>query len=148
MPLSTEGGTSSGKDREKRRAIRICLGALVGVVVWVVVVTVCDRVIRRVWVDYAQVEKSLAFTLSMMLTRLSESTACSVLSGFVAALISKERIKSAASAGVVLLAMFLPLHISIWSKFPPWYHLYFLTSLPVFSLAGGLLSRMAGMRQK
>jgi hypothetical protein len=76
--------------------------------------------------------------------RLSESAACSVLSGFVAALIAKERVKSPAAAGLVLLAFFLPFHISIWSKFPVWYHLVFFTSLPLLSLAGGYLWRFVG----
>lgn len=67
-----------------------------------------------------------------------------MLSGFVAALAAKERIKSSLAAGVVLLALFLPVHISIWNKLPAWYHLAFFTSLPVLSLAGVLLWRFAG----
>jgi hypothetical protein len=133
--------SNRGNDSTRRRALRIFLGALAGVVVWVIVVTACDLVVRKLWIGYEQVEKSLAFTLPMMFARLSESAACSVLSGFVAALVAKERVKSALAAGVVLLALFLPVHISIWSKFPPWYHLVFLTSLPVLSLAGGFLWR-------
>jgi len=31
----------------------------------------------------------------------------------------------------VLLIMFLPIHYTIWDKFPIWYHLYFLSSLVV-----------------
>ncbi|HLJ41862.1 MAG TPA: hypothetical protein VKT50_10285 [Candidatus Acidoferrales bacterium] len=140
MESETTGDVSNrGNDGKGRRAIRIFLGALAGVVVWVIVVTACDFVVRKLWIGYEQVEKSLAFTLPMMVTRLSESAACSVLSGFVAALVAKERVKSALAAGVVLLALFLPVHISIWSKLPPWYHLVFLTSLPVLSLAGGFL---------
>jgi len=135
----TDDVLNRGHDSKGRRAIRIFLGALAGVVVWVIVVTACDFVVRKLWIGYEQVEKSLAFTLPMMVTRLSESAACSVLSGFVAALVAKERVKSALAAGVVLLALFLPVHISIWSKLPPWYHLVFLTSLPVLSLAGGFL---------
>ncbi|MFZ3245309.1 MAG: hypothetical protein WA185_09555 [Candidatus Acidiferrales bacterium] len=137
------GAASNTGGSKKRRAIWIVLGAIAGVVAWTIAVTACDIVIRKSWVEYALVEKSLAFTLPMMITRLSESAVCSVLSGFVAALIAKERIKSAAIAGVILLALFLPVHISIWSKFPPWYHLVFLTSLPVLSIAGGLLRRPA-----
>lgn len=137
------GAASNAINNKRRRAIRIVLGAIAGVVAWTISVTACDIVIRKSWIEYALVEKSLAFTLPMMITRLSESAACSVLSGFVAALVAKERIKSSAAAGLVLLALFLPVHISIWGKFPPWYHLVFLTSLPVLSLAGGLLRRPA-----
>jgi hypothetical protein len=110
---------------------------------WAIVVTAFDIVLRKSWPDYALVEKSLAFTLPMMIARLSESAVSSVLSGFVAALVAKERIKSSLAAGVVLLASFLPTHISIWHKFPPWYHLFFLTSLPLLSVLGGLLRRPA-----
>ncbi|MFZ0212990.1 MAG: hypothetical protein WBE20_13580 [Candidatus Acidiferrales bacterium] len=146
MKSEANGDVSNrGNDSKGRRAIRIALGALAGVVVWTVVVTAIDIVIRKLWPQYALVEKSLVFTLPMMIMRLSESAACSVLSGFVAALVARERVKSPAAAGLVLLALFLPFHISIWSKFPVWYHLVFFTSLPVLSLAGGLLRKPAGI---
>ncbi|MGB6483000.1 MAG: hypothetical protein WBE86_05885 [Candidatus Acidiferrales bacterium] len=137
MPLATENGaTHAGNDSKGRRVMRIILGAIAGVVVWTIIVTACDIAVRKLWIEYALVEKSLAFTLPMMIARLSESAACSVLSGFVAALIAKERVKSAAAAGLVLLAIFLPVHISIWHKLPVWYHLVFFASLPLLSLAG------------
>lgn len=142
MEKATGDVSSRGNDSKGRRVMRITLGAIVGVVVWAIVVTACDIVVRKLWPEYAQVEKSLVFTLPMMIMRLSESAVCSVLSGFAAALTARERIKSAAGAGIVLLALFLPVHISIWSKLPPWYHLVFLTSLPVLSLAGGFLWRI------
>lgn len=145
MPLSTRGNASSTATNGKgRRVIRMILGVVAGLVVWTIVVTACDIAVRKLWIEYAQVEKSLAFTLPIMLTRLSMSAACSVLSGFVAALVAKEKIKSALAAGMVLLALFLPVHISIWSKLPVWYHLVFFTSLSVLSLGGGLLRRPAG----
>lgn len=145
MSLSTgDVALAAGNESKGRRVVRIILGAIAGVVVWAIVVTACDVVVRKLWPEYAQVEKSLVFTLPMMIMRLSESAACSVLSGFVAALTAKERIKSSLAAGVVLLALFLPVHISIWSKLPVWYHLVFFTSLPVLSLAGGFLRRVAG----
>jgi hypothetical protein len=145
MPQSTQNNASSIRNGSKsRRALRILLGAIAGLLAWAIVVTAFDIALRKSWPDYALVEKSLAFTLPMMIARLSESAVSSVLSGFVAALVAKERIKSSLAAGVVLLASFLPTHISIWHKFPPWYHLFFLTSLPLLSLAGGYLWRPGG----
>lgn len=138
MPLLEE------RDSKARGAMRVILGAMTGVAVWALVVTACDLAMRKSWVDYALVEKSLAFTLPMMMARLSESAACSLLSGFVSALVAKERIKSSLAAGMVLVALFLPVHISIGSRLPLWYHLTFFASLPVLSLAGGLL-RPAGI---
>lgn len=142
MPLAAESRTAHGpKDTAGRHAMRIILGVIVGLVVWTIVVTVCDVAMRKLWVEYALVEKSLVFTLPMKIMRLLESGVSSVISGFAAALVSKERIKAPLAAGVLILAMFLPSHISIWHKFPVWYHLTFFTSLVLLSLAGGLLRR-------
>jgi hypothetical protein len=44
-------------------------------------------------------------------------------------------IKSLAGALVVI---FLPV-ITLWKRFPPWYHVVFLASLVVVTLLGGLL---------
>ena len=43
--------------------------------------------------------------------------------------------------GTVVLTMFLPVHIAIWSKFPAWYHLVFLLTIIPAVLAGALLQR-------
>jgi uncharacterized protein (DUF983 family) len=40
-----------------------------------------------------------------------------------------------------LLLVFIPVHYSIWSHFPIWYHLTFLISLPVLSIVGGKFAR-------
>lgn len=127
-----------------RRVTRIIVGVVVGLIVWTVVVTVCDVAMRKLWIDYALVEKSLVFTLPMKIMRLLESGVSSVISGFAVALVAKERIKWPLLTGALILAMFLPSHISIWHKFPVWYHLTFFASLPLLSLAGGLLRRRGG----
>ena len=41
--------------------------------------------------------------------------------------------------GSVVFAMFLPVHIAIWSKFPVWYHLTFLLTIIPAVLVGALL---------
>jgi hypothetical protein len=41
--------------------------------------------------------------------------------------------------GSVVFAMFVPLHIAIWSKFPVWYHLTFLLTIIPAVLVGALL---------
>jgi hypothetical protein len=41
--------------------------------------------------------------------------------------------------GMILLAGFIPQHISLWDRFPVWYHLTFLLSLiPLTYLGGGV----------
>ena len=43
--------------------------------------------------------------------------------------------------GVVLLAAFIPEHITLWEKFPVWYHLTFLLSLIPLTFAGGKMAQ-------
>lgn len=134
-----------GRGSKGRRSMRIILSVIAGLVVWTIVVTACDIAMRKLWIDYALVEKSLVFTLPMKIMRLLESGVSSVVSGFAVALVAKERIKWPLATGMLILAMFLPSHISIWHKFPVWYHLTFFASLPLLSLAGGLLRRPTGV---
>jgi hypothetical protein len=39
--------------------------------------------------------------------------------------------------GVILLAGFIPQHISLWNNFPVWYHLTFLLSFVPLTYLGG-----------
>lgn len=121
--------------------LRKILGAVAGIVVWTVLVVAFDFVLRNVWHDYAAVEKAMAFTVPMMAARLAMSGAGSLVSGAVAASLGRDRFTSALIAGATLLVIFLPIHYSIWAKFPIWYHLTFLTSLPVLSVVGGRFGR-------
>ena len=41
--------------------------------------------------------------------------------------------------GIMLLAMFIPVHYGLWDKFPVWYHLTFLVSLLPLTLVGAAL---------
>jgi hypothetical protein len=121
--------------------LRLIGGIVAGIVVWAVVATLLNFGLRHGWHDYAAVEKARTFTIPMMAARLSESAIASIASGWAAASIGKRRL-SATIAGVILLLMFLPVHYSIWSKFPIWYHLTFFISLPVLSILGGRLAKV------
>jgi hypothetical protein len=120
--------------------LRLIGGIIAGVVAWFIIVTVLDIGLRFGWPAYGAVEKAMAFTLPMMIARLSISAISSLLSGYVAATIEKGK-WAALVAGIVLLVLFVPIHYGLWAKFPAWYHLTFLVSLPVLSLAGGRLMR-------
>jgi hypothetical protein len=116
-------------------------GAIAGIIAWVAIVSVFDIILRRLWPDYAAVEKAMAFTVPMMIARLSESGISSLLSGAIAAVLGRDRLKPALAAGIVLLLFFVPVHYTLWPKFPVWYHLTFLSSLVILSVAGGWLGR-------
>jgi hypothetical protein len=115
-------------------------GVVAGIVAWIVIVTVLNLGLRYGLPGYAAVEKAMNFTFAMMIARLSISAVSSLASGYVAGWISKGGWAPWIS-GMFLLAMFLPEHYSIWSRFPIWYHLTFLISLPLLSVVGGTLWR-------
>lgn len=115
-------------------------GAIAGVIAWIVFVSLLNLEMRRYWLDYALVEKAMNFTMPMMAARLSISAVSSLGSGAVAGLIDRGR-WAALGAGTLLLLMFAPIHYSLWTKFPIWYHATFFVSLPLLSAIGGLLVR-------
>jgi hypothetical protein len=120
--------------------MRLIGGVIAGVVAWIAIVTLLNLGLRYGWPDYAAVEKAMTFTLPMMAARLAMSGISSLAGGFVAALIEKGR-RAPLVSGAVLMLMFLPVHYNLWERFPVWYHLTFLASLPLLAWAGGTLWR-------
>src|SRR5258708_3597962 len=118
--------------------LRLIGGGIAGLIAWTVLVTALDWILRHGWQDYAAVEKSMAFTIPLMAARLLLSAVCSLAAGLAAARFDK---RAPLISGTILLLLFIPVHYGLWSKFPIWYHLTFLASLPLLSLAGGRLLR-------
>jgi len=121
--------------------LRTIWGAILGPIVWLALATALNLVLRYTWHDYAMVEKAMTFTVPMMAARLTVSGIGSLVGGVAAAAVGRNRVASPLLAGLILLAIFAPFHLTIWPKFPIWYHLTFLISLPVLSLLGGRLAR-------
>lgn len=119
---------------------RLIGGSIAGVVTWIVLVTLLNLILRHGWADYAAVEKAMTFTLPMMTARLAISAISSLAGGAVAAGIARGD-RAALVSGVILLLLFVPVHYQIWDRFPLWYHLTFLISLPLLGWAGGRLAR-------
>jgi len=118
--------------------LRAIVGVVAGCAAWTVVATLLNLALRFGWPGYEAVEKSLAFSLDMLIARLVLGAAATLAAGFVAALVSR---KAVAWVAGLLLAIFIPVHYSLWDRFPAWYHLVFLFSLPVLTYAGGALYR-------
>jgi hypothetical protein len=121
--------------------LRLIGGTVAGVVAWFAIVTSLNLGLRYGWHDYAAVEKAMTFTVPMMIARLGESGLSSLLSGAIAATVARDR-RAALFSGLIWAVLFLPVHYSLWSRFPVWYHLTFLSSLVVLSLMGGHLVRV------
>lgn len=118
---------------------RFILACLAGLVTWIVVVTVINRVLRLSLPNYTAAEHTLQFTLGMKWARLLMAIVTSVAAGAVTGWISRSSRWAPLIVGGVVFAMFTPLHIAIWSKFPVWYHLTFLLTIIPAVLVGALL---------
>ena len=124
---------------------RTILAVAAGVAGWFILVTVFNFGLHAVWPAYAAADTpAMVFDLPMKLARLTESSIASVLAALIAFRVAPASRYAVPVYGVVLLALFAPIHYSIWSKFPVWYHLYFLSSLVVLPLLTGWLIRAGG----
>ena len=118
---------------------RSILACLVGLLTWLVVVSVINRVLRMSLPNYTTAEHTLQFTLVMKWARLLMAIATSVAAGAVTRWVAPSSRWAPWIVGSIVLAMFLPFHIAIWSRLPAWYHLTFLVTIIPAVLAGALL---------
>jgi hypothetical protein len=117
-------------------------GIVAGLIAWIIVATIGNLLFRVSWPGYAQAEISTTFTLAMMVARLLLGVLSSVCAGLAVAWITKGNGPATKILGIVLTAMFVPVHYRLWDKFPVWYHVIFLASLfPVTLLGARLLGR-------
>jgi uncharacterized membrane protein YoaK (UPF0700 family) len=107
-----------------------------GLAAWILVATAGNLVLRMSWPAYAVVEKAMLFGGAMLISRLLLGAVSSLVAGFVTASLSRRSTLAAWSLVVLLLAVFVPIHLHFWQRFPVWYHLVFFASLAVFTLFG------------
>ncbi len=124
---------------------RSILAVVAGLVAWMVVATLLNFGLRAGLPGYTQAEPILAFTLGMKIARLTLAALASLAAGAAAGLIAPSRTAPRWVLGGIILALFIPAHIQLWTKFPVWYHLTFLgTLVPLVALgaafAGARLS--------
>ena len=87
----------------------------------------------------------MTFTLAMVVARLLLGAISSVCAGLAAAWITKGNGVAAKILGIVVTTMFVPVHYSLWNKFPIWYHVIFLASLFPLTVLG---ARLLGHRNR
>jgi hypothetical protein len=118
-----------------------------GLVAWAVVVTLLNFGLRAAIPDYHAAEATLRFTLAMKAGRLIEAALASIAAGMVTSWIAPASKWAPWVVGLIILAMFLPVHVRLWNQFPVWYHLAFLVPLVPLVVFGGLLARNHGERR-
>ena len=118
---------------------RSVLACLAGFLTWIVVVMVINSGLRLSLPNYTAAEQTLQFTLGMKWARLLMAIVTSVVAGAVTGWIPRSSRWAPLIVGSVVLAMFVPVHLAIWSEFPAWYHLTFLLTIIPAVLVGALL---------
>jgi len=117
---------------------RAILAVVAGLVVWMVVATLLNFGLRA---GYTVAEPTMAFTLGMKVARLILGALASVAAGAAAGLIAPSKTGPRWVLGGIILALFIPVHVQLWAKFPVWYHLVFLgTLLPLVAMGGAFAS--------
>lgn len=112
---------------------------LLGLVSWFALVTIVGRVMQVAWPAYAARVETFDFTFPMLIARLAIGAAVTLVSGRIAAWWSPDDRASLWLLGTALVALFVPVHVQLWSKFPVMYHVTFVLSLVPLVLAGGSL---------
>ena len=108
---------------------RTILAIVGGLVAWMLVATLLNIGVRLALPGYSEAEPLLAFTLVMKIARLSLAILASLAAGAAARSIAPASRAAPWIVGFIMLALFLPVHISIWPRLPVWYHLFFLVTL-------------------
>ena len=121
---------------------RSILALLAGLVFWALVATLLNRGLRAGLPGYALAEPTLTFTLGMKVARLILGALASLAAGAATGLIAPRKPGVRWVLGAIILALFIPVHVQLWSKFPVWYHLTFLgTLVPLVALGAALVRR-------
>ncbi|HEY2151134.1 MAG TPA: hypothetical protein VGH34_10015 [Vicinamibacterales bacterium] len=116
------------------------LGVVGGLMAWFAGVLAAGVLLRLFWPEYVAASGDMSFTLPMKLTRLSIGALTTFAAGAMTGLIGRSSWTPVVT-GALLLLLFIPQHISLWDKFPIWYHLTFLMSLVPLAVIGGRVAR-------
>jgi len=130
--------------------VRIIIGAIVGFIVWTIFLFISDAVWMMLSPDFYGTQQAALQEAVMNKTPFKMATAImviagirsaifTVITGFIAATISKENFKSPLLLGIFLLAFGSFVHSMIINNVPVWYHILILAPLIPLAILGGKL---------
>jgi hypothetical protein len=125
---------------------RIILGIIAGLVAWALIATLLDHGLRYLLPGYTAAEPTLAFTLPMEIGRLTLAVLTSLSTGAIIRAIAPASRWAPWVVGILLLALFLPVHLRIGARLPLWYHLFFLVTLAPLVVLGAQWWRLGRPR--
>lgn len=115
------------------KPVRFVLAVTAALLAWFVVATLVNFGLRAAIPGYRAQEVMMTFSLGSQIARLALGVVATAAAAIAAMKVSRGVMAAALVAGGLLLVLFVPVHMRIWPRFPAWYHLFFLASLPVVS---------------
>lgn len=122
--------------------LRPVLAFVSGLVAWVLIASALNRLLRMGLPGYLAAEPEMAFTLTMQCARLLLGALASLGAGYIVARLAPGSTRLPLALGVLVLLVFIPVHYSLWNKFPIWYHLLFLLTIVPWVLVGARLAKV------
>ena len=123
---------------------RNVLAVITGIVTWFAIVFLAGFAFR-LWPAYQAAAPTMSFDFSMKIARLAVSSVALIAAALALWRVRASRAVELAFSAVMLL-LFIPEHYLLWSKFPIWYHLTFLTSLVLLPLFVALAALQVGAK--
>jgi hypothetical protein len=130
--------------------IRIVLGVIAGFFAWMVVWIGLEKVLSALMPDWYgapqlafqnAIENGGQFTAEtrLLLSHIVIASIVAMLSGFLAAVVSRENKRAPLVLGILLLAVGLLKVVMSWPYVPMWYHVIFTVILLPMTILGGRL---------
>ena len=98
--------------------LRVVLAIAAGFVGWFAVATLGNFAIRWLLPGYSEVERAMNFSMGMLFARLVLGAVASLASGGACIAIARGARVAIYSFALLLLALFVPVHVGLWDKFP------------------------------
>ncbi|MDE2597391.1 MAG: hypothetical protein KGL44_10980 [Sphingomonadales bacterium] len=130
--------------------VRKIASVIAGLACFAAVSGMLSLLATHAWPAYAAAYPHRAYTMAMLIVRLTAGVVAIVCAAALTAALAEQRRPAALWLGITLLAISLPWHIHIWKQYPAWYHLFWFASLIPTALLGERLLRMsqAGPRSR
>ena len=137
--------------------LRIILAAVAGFIIWSILWLGSDNLLAAFSGWYGQHQTAFEAAVAnhqpftpnstVLIAGLARSVICSIISGFLAVLISRENTKTPLILGILLLAFGIFVEAAFWNYVPLWYQIPFLLLLIPMTLLGGKLKRFTPARR-
>lgn len=132
-------------ERTITRNTRLIAALLIGCVTAIAIAWAGFSMFRTLWPAYAAAESTKAYTLAMLLSRLTLGAFCAASAGCITTITAADNGRGAWWLGGIFLMLSLPVHLfSVWNDYPAWYHFIYLSYLvPITGLSARVYRRLA-----